>query len=304
MGSFFECRRNVALALAVLGVIAPSTARSQTAYAPPPSASRLAAVDFAAAVPVDETYRQAFTDCDRGAGQRKDHFLGVDLRLPGVPESKQYYKCSRNPSNVKALLRLADGAIYWHSKMALDVDGSWAAWNNLPGATDLKETAYKWPGSPNPSARSAQIDPDRIPYIVMPTAGLSRLSSVRSGEMGGMFKAKTGLRLGDMGVVIYKDRWTPAMIADGGPFMRLGEGSSRAFEALGESRCKKWSADGTTCVGPGSAYPYRNYGIGEDVIFIVYPGTRRADLTPRNAIATLCAFAEEKLGLTGGAMCP
>ncbi len=47
--------------------------------------------------------------------------------------------------------------------------------------------------------------------------------------MGRMFADKTGLRLGDMGVVVYKDRWTPVLIADGGPFMRLGEGSEQGL---------------------------------------------------------------------------
>ncbi len=278
------------------------------AYAAEPPASSadvLKAVEFSAATPLDESYRGEFVGCDGAAGaSRKDKFLGFNLRLPGVAESKQYYLCSRDPSNVKALLRLKDGAIYWRSKMALDVDGSWAAWNGLPGATDLKETSYKWPGSSNPSAQSAQIDPDRIPFIVMPTAGLSKITGNKSGEMGRMFAEKTGLRLGDMGVVVYKDRWTPVLIADGGPFMRLGEGSSRVFEAIGESRCKKWNSDQTACVGPGHVYPYKNFGLGHDVIFIVYPGSRDTGLKPENAISKMCAFAKEKLNLTGGAMCP
>jgi hypothetical protein len=40
------------------------------------------------------------------------------------------------------------------------------------------------------------------------------------------------------------------------------------------------------------------------VIFIVYPGSRDTDLKPENAISKLCAFAKQKLNLTGGAMCP
>ena len=213
------------------------------AYDPPQkSADLLKNTDFSAAVAFDEPYRLEFVACDGGhAGLgSKDHFLGFNLKLPNVSDSKQYYLCSRDPSNVKALLRLVDGAILWESKMALDVDGSWAAWNGLPGATDLKETSYKWPGSTDHSAHSAQIDPDRIPFIVMPTAGLSKITGNKSGMMGRLFAEKTGLHLGDMGVVIYKDHWTPVLIGDGGPFMRLGEGSSRVFEAIGESRCKKW----------------------------------------------------------------
>jgi len=299
------CMLDLSRLLVILG-IATLAIHAHASEPPASSANLLKAVKFSASMPLDESYRREFVACDGGAAGlgKKDHFLGFDLKLPNVADSKQYYLCSRDPSNVMALLRLNDGAIYWRSKMALDVDGSWAAWNGLPGATDLKETAYKWPGSPSSSARSAQIDPDRIPYIVMPTAGLSKITGSKSNEMGRMFADKTGLRLGDLGVVIYKDRWTPVMIADGGPFMRLGEGSSRVFEAIGESRCKKWSNDGQTCIGPGNAYPYKNSGLSGDVIFIAYPGSRSPNITPQNAISKLCAFAREKLGLTGGAMCP
>jgi len=290
----------------LLAALALATLASQArAYDPPAkSADLLKGVDFSNAVPLDEPYRLEFVACDGGnAGQgEKDHFLGFNLKLPN--ESRQLYLCSSDPSNVKALLRLADGAIYWHSKMALDVDGSWAAWNGLPGATTQKGTSYKWPGSPNASAQSAQIDPDRIPYIVMPMAGVSKITGNKSSEMGRMFKEKTGLDLGDMGVVIYKDRWTPVLIGDGGPFMRLGEGSSRVFEAIGESRCKKWSDDGQTCMGLGNnVSPYKDFGLDGDVIFIVYPGSRSSDITPQNAIAKLCDFAKGKLGLDGGAVC-
>lgn len=286
--------------------MAPAAPPAQDYRPPATSAALLASVDFGAAAPLDAAYHGQFTACDGSApgAVGRDRFAGVDLRLPDVPESRQYYLCSRDPSNVRALLRLRDGAILWDSKMALDVDGSWAAWNGLPGATDQKHTSYKWPGSRNRDAREAQLDPDRIPFVVIPTNGVSKLSGAAAPALGRAFSEKTGLALGDMGVAIYRDRWTPVLIGDGGPFMRLGEGSSRVFEALGESRCRLWDAAGTTCVGPGRAYPYRNSGIGSGVVFIVYPRSRDPGLTPGNAIARLCAFARSKLGLTGGSTCP
>lgn len=288
-------------------VLVWQSAGPAAAYDPPAaSAPLLRGVDFAASAPLDEGYRQQFVACDRGLPGigTKDHFRGHSLRIPGRPEARQFYLCSRDPSNVKALLKLKDGGVLWHSKMALDVDGSWAAWNGVPGATDLKETSYKWPGVADTSSRAAQIDPDRIPFVVMPTAGLRTLTGSASRELGEEFAVRTGLRLGDMGVVVFRDKWAPVLIGDGGPFMRLGEGSSRVFEAIGQSRCKKWSADGLACVGTGNgAYPYRNFGLGSDVLFILYPGSHAQDITPANAVSKLCAFARDKLGLTGGAMC-
>jgi hypothetical protein len=108
-----------------------------------------------------------------------------------------------------------------------------------------------------------------------------------------------------MGVVIFKDKWSPVFIADGGPFMRLGEGSARLFENLGQTRCKKWDEQLQRCVGPGvPVYPYKNFGLGKDVVFILYPGSGKPGMTPETAMAEICAFAKQKLGLTGGSACP
>jgi hypothetical protein len=278
------------------------------AYDPPASSKPLLkGVDFTAAGALDEEYRLQFVACDRGmAGVGpKDHFRGKKLRLAGKPEKKQYYLCSRDPSNVEALLTLKDGGVFWHSKMALDVDGSWAAWNGIPGATDSTETSYKWPGVAGSGSHAAQIDPDRIPFVVMPMNGLEKLTGAASSALGMEFAEKTRLTLGDMGVVIYRDSWTPVLIGDGGPFMRLGEGSSRVFEAIGQKVCKQWSADGLTCVGTGhKAYPYENSGLDRDVLFVLYPNSSASDITPQNAVSKMCAFAKAKLGLSGGGACP
>jgi hypothetical protein len=274
------------------------------AYTAPEASQHLLAGHLAESQPLNEDYRLQFVACDsgvRGIGA-KDHFHGHSLRLRRTLEDRQYYLCSRDPSNVSALLKLRDGAVFWDSKMALDVDGSWAAWNGVPGATDLKETSYKWRNVSDKRSRAAQVDPDRIPFVVMPMAGLARITGTASTRLGKEFSTHTGIRLGDMGVVIYRDRWTPVFVADGGPFMRLGEGSSRVFEAIGASRCKRWNADKTQCIGNG-AYPYRNFGLAREVLFIIYPGSASDSITADNAIETLCTFAKNKLQLTGGAVC-
>lgn len=291
--------------VAMLLTLSGYGASAQTYDPPVLSKSLLGGAKLSSSRPLDEDYRLQFVGCDgMSTTAMKDHFRGHDLIRPNTPQSKQYYLCSRDPSRVKALLKLGDGGILWESKMALDVDGAWAAWNGVPGATDLKETAYKWPNVRPTNAQKAQLDPDKIPFVVMPTAGLAFLTGKDAASLGAEFSVKTGLKLGDMGVVIYKDRWTPVMIGDGGPFMRLGEGSSRVFEAIGESRCKQWNAAGTTCVGTGSgAYPYKNFGLGSGVIFILYPGSNVPDLTPANALEKLCAFAKSKLALVGQS-CP
>ena len=296
-------------ALLSLMLAAPCAAAPD--YAPPTLSTRLlGSINFDAAQPVDADYSAEFTKCDgtpHVATAGKDHFRGFDLRRydkNGGLLPQQYYLCSNDPSNVRVLLKLEDGGIYWDSKMALDVDGSWAAWNGRPGATDLKLTAYHWPGMRDSTKRAAQIDPDMIPYAVMPTDGKKAITGAKASELGREFASTTGLHMGDMGVVIYGDRWSPALIGDGGPFMRLGEASSRVFEALGKSRCKQWNVTRTTCIGLGGAYPYKNSSLSKDVLFIFYPGSRDPSINAANAIARLCTFAKTKLNLTGGAMCP
>ena len=273
---------------------------------PAASASLLSRVNFGAAAALDEDYRGQFEKCDGLAGQpEKDTFRGHSLWRANTPSDKQYYLCSRDPSRVKALLKLSDGAVYWESKMALDVDGSAAAWEGIQGATDQKDTWFRWPSVADKSSQAAQVDPDRFPFIVIPVAGLKFLTGDAEAAMGAEFRTRTKIKGGDMGVVIYGDRWTPVFVADGGPFMRLGEGSTRVFEGVGQSRCKGWNTDKSRCVGdvPGK-YPYRNFGIQKDVVFIIYPGSAKADIAPGNAIAAICAFAKEKLGLTGSSNCP
>jgi hypothetical protein len=306
-------------ALIAAGVTIWATANAQDPYAPPKeSLPLLNKVDFTKAVPLNETYRNKFVRCDAEGSDKsgKDKF-----KHPSGKEEYDLvkpYLCSDDRSRVKALLKLADGAIYWDSKMALDVDGSWAAWGgtkwvNAKGeqikTTDQCGTSMKW--KENPKGKKdctfpeGQVDSDRFPFAVIPTSGVEKITGDDHEAVGAEFRDITKLKMRDMGVIIYGSKWTPAFIADGGPFMRLGEASARAFKNLGEDRCRKWNGDGTRCVGPnGKLYPYVNSGVKERVIFILYPGSGLADMTPENAIATICAFAKNKLDLTGGEGCP
>jgi len=294
-------------AIMIISTLIGSRIQAQAASYTPPSASAsvTAKIDFSRAQPLDEDYRQQFVNCDgNGRPDLRNTFRGHSLVRPNKPDSQQYYLCTRDPSNLKALLKLADGGVFWESKMALDVDGSWVAWEGVGGATDQRETSFKWPTVQDKQSRQAQIDPDRFPFIVIPTDGLKALTGATSGSLSSEFAKLTGLKMGDVGVVIYKNQWTPVFIADGGPFMRIGEGSARVFEGIGETRCRKWNADKTRCVGPGNGhYPYRDFGISNQVLFIAWPGSANPGMGPDAAITTICNFAQQKLGLEGSPNC-
>jgi Fungal chitosanase of glycosyl hydrolase group 75 len=295
-----------ALGAALATFLCLSNSLSQTYSPPQNSASLTANLRFADAKPLDEDYRSQFVNCDgNGPPGLKDHFRGHSLVIPGRPPNKQYYLCSRDPSHLGALLRMPDGAVFWQSKMALDVDGSWVAWSGRGGATDQQLTSYTWPGATDKASQAAQLDPDRIPFIVIPNDGLRGITGSAAKELGAEFAQRTGLRFGDMGVVIYRDQWTPVMVGDGGPFMRVGEASSKVFESIRQSRCRGWNSDKSRCIGSASGgYPYRDFGIDRDVLFIVWPNSAPHNIGPGNALVTLCSFAIAKLGLPRSDACP
>ena len=285
-------------------------------YTPPElSASLLTQIDFAKSSAVDEAYSQQFRTCDE-VGPRQDTFEGHSVRIPNIPDLKQYYLCSQDKSNLRSLLKVTGGGVLWQSKMALDTDGAWAAWNNYPGATQNKETSIQWPG--NLSGQSAQIDPDQYPYIVIPGSVPTPLADAYANpkeveRLKLQFKITTGVHLWNLGVIIFRDRWTPAFVAETGPFSKIGEASVRVFEELGQSRCKKWNANQTHCIGENKKHsPYIEAGLNDPItgketdqaVFIVWPASAQfGDLTPKNAICKACEMATLKLGLKGAAIC-
>lgn len=265
-------------------------------YRPPArSQALLNSVDFSRAMPINERYRGEFLRCE-GRGPKRNKFEGYPLSLPDSDD----YLCTNDPSHFQAFRKLPNGAVFWHSKMALDLDGSWASWH-ARGPTDQQTTSIQWPEVDDKDSEEAQIDPDKIPYIVIPASVPKRLHAAVPKErerkrLGGEFSKLSGIRFWDMGIVIYRDRWSPVIVADGGPFMRIGEAASRVFENLGESRCRKWSDDGGRCIGIEGEQPYDNRGLDDaNALYIVWPGSRNSSLNKENAVQKLCAFARSKL---------
>jgi hypothetical protein len=301
------------IAFAICGLSRTSVAQT---YQPPIlSKELLKKIDFAKASPVNGNYSSQFSQCD-DPGPAQDMFEGHSVRLPNAPDEHQYYLCSRDKSNLKALLQLAEGGVLWQSKMALDTDGSWAAWNGMPGTTGQKETSVQWPGTVD--GQAAQIDPDIYPYIVIPSAVPPKIADTIGNttevtRLKSEFQTVTKVRPWNMGVVVFRDRWTPVFVADTGPFNKIGEASVRVFEELGQSRCKKWNSDYSHCVGVGDKKsPYIESGLNDPdtgketdkALFVVWPGSAKfGDLTPSNAICKVCEFAASKLGLLGADIC-
>lgn len=206
-----------------------------------------AGVDLPPGQPIDEAYRREFAVCDRA-----DRFRGHRAR-----------GCRDDPNAVRALRRLPGGAVAYTAKLAVDLDGSPFACSRAHGAMDQCPTALMLPDA---KGRDRPVDADAIPYVVIPEAGPR--------DVRGEFARLTGVTVGDFGVVIARGHVVPVIVADTGPFAKLGEGSLALHRALGRELCARRGADGVCrrVVDPMES-------VGGDVTTVLFPGSAHPDLT-------------------------
>ncbi|MBL4844376.1 MAG: peptidoglycan-binding protein [Planctomycetes bacterium] len=120
-------------------------------------------------------------------------------------------------------------------KLAIDADGDGDAWKSDPWGQ--AETSLQWGGG-------RSLNPTKTPFFVLPI---------------GFDKAYPGVKLGDLGAVIYRGKIAFAIFGDRGPGTKIGEGSIALAKELGIN-----------------ADP-RTGGASEGVLWIVFPssGNRR-----------------------------
>jgi hypothetical protein len=200
--------------------------------------------------PIDEEYRGQFASCDR-----EESFRG-----------HQTHGCRDDPNQVTALRRLPDGSVAYVSKLAVDLDGSPFACGPDHGRSDQCPTSLMLPDG---KGGEIPVDADTIPYVVIPEAGPP--------DVAGEFTRATGVQVGDFGVVIAHGRVVPVIVADTGPFAKLGEGSLALHRALGRELCTRRDGDGVC-----RRVVDQMESIEGDVTTILFPGTARHDLTPAN----------------------
>ena len=237
------------LALAAAPFLASTDAPAQ------PSSIWPRGVDLPSGTPVDEAYRREFDSCDQDGS-----FRGYRSR---------YTRCAGDANAVTALRRLPGGAIGFVSKLAVDLDGSAFACGPTRGRMDQCPTSLMLI---DPHGREVPIDADAIPYVVIPEAGPP--------DAAGEFTRLTGVGVGDFGVVIANGRTVPVIVADTGPFSKLGEGSLALHRALGHEQCAG-RQPGQVCARVDD----EGQSITSGVTTILFPGTARPDLTPDNIAA-------------------
>lgn len=277
----------LALALAACAGPAPGQTPAPPAAEAPRAApaSPVPSALPAGARPLDEAYRGLFEACDR-----TDRFGGIQLPIRNASGGIRWFGCSSDPSRVTHLLRWPDGTVAWEAKLAVDLDGSHFACTT-PGLTDLCGT---WLMLRDASGGPVPVDSDRVPYVVIPIAGPPSDPSRPGVDVGGEFRERTGIRRGDLGVVLFGGQVVPVLVADGGPFNKIGEGSIALHRRLGRELCAARDAEGRCIrvVRPLS-------GIGSGVVTVVFPGSAPAGLRPdtieavveREAMARWRAFS-------------
>jgi len=242
-------RRNSSAALAAATLLATTPLVADTASIWPRG------VSLPAGTLIDETYRREFGKCDQ-----EGTFRGYRSR---------YTRCAGDANAVTALRRLPGGAIAYTSKLAVDLDGSAFACGPDHGRMDQCPTSLMLTDE---RGRQVPVDADAIPYVVIPEAGPP--------DVAGEFTRLTGVGVGDFGVVIAQGRTIPVIVADTGPYSKLGEGSLALHRALGHEQCVG-RREGDTCTRVDD----EGQSISGDVTTILFPGSARSDLTPDNIAA-------------------
>jgi len=214
-----------------------------------------AGVDLPRGQMVDEAYRHEFGRCDQ-----EDRFSGHAVR-----------GCRNDPNAVTALRRLPGGAIAYSSKLAVDLDGSPFACSPNHGRMDQCPTSLMLPDG---KGGEVPVDADRIPYVVIPFAGPT--------DVRGRFTKLTGVDVGDFGYVTYHGVTIPVIVADTGPFEKLGEGSIALHRALGRELCATRDTT-STCMGMIDDVE----SIDGDVVTVLFPHSARHDLTPTTMAAII-----------------
>lgn len=213
-----QTRRDIILSgsLAVSGLgggaafAANNHSTTQGGYLPPQkSAQLLKKVRFDRATPIGAKFMQRFARWDATAHGKVDPSLcEALLEIPGA---------TMKP------------AVYWHSKMAVDADGaSEAVRKQSSGSSPL--TSLKF-------ADHTPLNAEIVPYFVAPfhdkrPDGAKLYPDGPWEDSGDSFVADMKLQLGNLGVVIFKDKIAGAIFADEGPAMKIGEASIRVHERI------------------------------------------------------------------------
>ena len=236
--------RLLSVSLIAGGALAAASAAGAQQFRPPAdSQAVLAGINFSSGMPTGQRFRKRFAECDR-----QNTCDGRPLR----------FGCSRDLNRNTAMIDLNNKALFFDAKMGLDADGSPLSQGSDAGSTDQPQTSFRFSTPGNPS-----VNADRVPFIVVP---------------GGGFQTELGVKFGDIAAVVFKGKITFALVADGGPTCKIGEGSIQLHELVGHTVCTQRNA-------AGDCTKLRNVGLEGGVMYFIFKGSHeliKDGLTPEN----------------------
>ena len=141
--------------------------------------------------------------------------------------------------------------------MAIDADGPAAGPGRLNGKTldpssGQNDTSLHF-------ANGKGLPSETVPYIVLPQ---------REPHSSETFDPLVSI--GDLAVVVFKDKTAAAICADIGPFNKIGESSIRVHESLQQQGCPDPCSKRND---KGFCQKARNSSVEQDVLYFVFPNS-------------------------------
>jgi hypothetical protein len=193
-------------------------------------------------------------------------------------DAKDHMPGNEDPSLCKALLKFTDAApvpaVMWCAKMSIDTDGPSAGpgrrngedLDRRPDSNGNMTTSGTNATSLKFAAPPQWLPAETVPYIVLP--------SVAPNDRRPFDPL---VRIGDLAVVVFKEKIAAAICGDIGPSNKIGEASIRVHEMLYQPAI----SHNNPCLDPcemrddnGYGIRTRNDSVGEDVLYFVFPGSR------------------------------
>jgi hypothetical protein len=202
------------------------------------------------------------------ASKRQLDGVPFDLAADFAPTARKIFAAAdrsrgnKDPSKCKALLKFpADGdrpeAVFWSAKMAIDADGP-AAGPGRPNGKTLDPASGQNDTSLH-FANGRGLPSELVPYVVLPQK-----------EPHSKDTFDPAVSLGDLAIVIFKDKTAAAICADIGPFNKIGEASIRVHESLQQQGCPDPC---TKRDEKGFCVKARDASVEQDVLYFVFPNS-------------------------------
>lgn len=256
---------------AAAAVDAPSTPPPPAASTSPPAAAdaasscaaitgmlprlRAAGQLVATNSPGNQTWKQLYDACDASnmfAGQPLPSHAGRSLR------------CSTDQNRLASMSKYPDGTVVFTAKMSVDADGS-----PVIGGSGWPNDVQTWL-SFDAGSEQRFVNAEEVPFIVVPLA---------VANTGISLQRDTGIKKGDLAVVLKGQRCSFGVVGDAGPWFRIGEGSLKAHADLGNPQCQTAGEHPCRKLRGGSGV-----GIESGVTYLVFPGTRPKPLLSQTVV--------------------